>query len=1034
MGLKSHRLFVGNIPAGTSESELSAEFRAYGTIEFIEIKTKTNPLNDAVETFGFVTLQTEDYVVPQCIKEFQQEQFKGVYLSVSRAKESFLEKLKREREEAEAQKKSASSLDPYKKTEEKKCVEVEKTLPVLPTLSKGDDSSSESSESDSEPEEPTPNKNAYTSYEGAAASKAPKPKPEDEIVKKWNQETYIEYGKLKIVPITGKVAEVIDRTKPHQKRSQEKHLGENARIADEKRKQGLNNLKSTYESQKLAIKNALAGDSLNKKKKITFDDYEDDSAGNQKLSLFDGQDEDDDGFVGNFTLRKQMLGEEGQKLYEMQTSFQADNRFRLDARFLEEGDKAAQPKTKQAKATEKERMKQLEILSNVTGKPIIAEKRVESKNNLQMQRFDPSQHKETEKNDKPQQSVEKKTESKKAERREDDFKVSEQKFYKVSDGFSISSAPKVQSEGFSLLSLFGRANASNGDQMDVDETEEAYYEDKPLKSDARFQYESSDSEDDKQSKKKKKRDLDKKKSAAEPEGKRKAKSQAKSTEQKGPGYYTKQGIWKENFFFLPSNDGRLEGPLFGWASAGVTDNRVDTFGKRNDGSCDLPDSLLKEIHGYQPIVNKIVNKIVNGEFAGRTWDSLAELVDTFGARVAGSDQLEKAIDYVVTKMQADGLENVHTENATVPHWVRGYESAELVKPFRKNLPLLGLGSSIGTPRGGIIAEVLAVESFKEFEAIAAEQVRGKIVVFSPVWESYGRTVVYRSQAASVASRKGAVAALVRSITPFSIGSPHTGQQHYQDDVKKIPVACITVEDAQMLLRKYRRGERMEIHLEMEDRPMEPVVSRNSIGELVGTTFTNTSVVVVSGHLDSWDVGVGAMDDGGGAIISWKALTYLKAMGLRPRRTIRAILWTGEEEGLYGGAAYKEAHKAQEEKEFNFFFESDIGTFEPRGLDFVGNADAECVFREIVKLMAPLNATEFETPTDGGPDISHWTERGFPGASLLNKNEKYFWFHHSAGDSMAVEDPKNLDKCAALWTAAAYVVADLSIAMPKDVQP
>uniref|UniRef100_A0A182ST02 Carboxypeptidase Q n=1 Tax=Anopheles maculatus TaxID=74869 RepID=A0A182ST02_9DIPT len=238
----------------------------------------------------------------------------------------------------------------------------------------------------------------------------------------------------------------------------------------------------------------------------------------------------------------------------------------------------------------------------------------------------------------------------------------------------------------------------------------------------------------------------------------------------------------------------------------------------------------------------------------------------------------------------------------------------------------------------------------------------------------------------------------------------------------------------MLLRKYRRGETMEIHLEMADRPMEPVISRNTIGELIGTNYTNTSVVVVSGHLDSWDVGVGAMDDGGGAMISWKALTFLKAMGLRPRRTIRAILWTGEEEGLYGGAAYKEAHKSQEEKEFNFFFESDIGTFEPRGLDFVGNADAECVFREIVKLMAPLNATEFETPTDGGPDISHWTTRGFPGASLLNKNEKYFWFHHSAGDTMAVEDPKNLDKCVALWAAAAYVVADLSISMPKDVMP
>lgn len=472
----------------------------------------------------------------------------------------------------------------------------------------------------------------------------------------------------------------------------------------------------------------------------------------------------------------------------------------------------------------------------------------------------------------------------------------------------------------------------------------------------------------------------------------------------------------------------LLGLLVAYVSAGVLDNRID---QNVAGECTLPDNLIQEIKGYQPIVNKIVNRVLNGEFSGKTWQSLSELVDTFGARLAGSEQLEKAIDYVLDKMKLDNLENVHTENATVPHWVRGFESAQLVAPFKKNLPLLGLGTTVGTPRGGIIADVIAVESFKEFASFTPEQVKGKIVVFVPQWEGYGKTVVYRSKGATVAAKKGAVATLIRSVTPFSIGSPHTGGQNYEEGVKKIPTACITVEDAEMILRKYRRGVTMTVHLEMEDRNFEPFVSRNTIAELVGTRYTNTSVVVVSGHLDSWDVGVGAMDDGGGALISWKALTFLKAMGLRPKRTIRAILWTAEEEGLWGGKAYKEAHLDNERKEFNFFFESDIGTFEPTGLDFSGNKDAECIFREVVKLMVPLNATKFETPTDGGPDISHWTSRGFPGASLMNKNEKYFWFHHSAGDSMAVEDPKNLDKCAALWAAAAYVVADLSVSMPKD---
>ncbi|XP_058825600.1 carboxypeptidase Q-like [Topomyia yanbarensis] len=474
--------------------------------------------------------------------------------------------------------------------------------------------------------------------------------------------------------------------------------------------------------------------------------------------------------------------------------------------------------------------------------------------------------------------------------------------------------------------------------------------------------------------------------------------------------------------------------LVGLVTASLVDNRIDQFELDRSGinSCNLPDGLLQEIKGYQPIVNKIISRIVDGEFAGITWDSLSLLVDTFGARLAGSEQLEKTIDYVVEQMKLDQLENVHTENATVPHWVRGYENAQLVAPFKKNLPLLGLGTTVGTPRGGIIADVMAVESFEEFESITAEQVKGKIVVFVPKWEGYGKTVLYRSKGASVASKKGAVATLIRSVTPFSIGSPHTGGQDYEEGVKKIPSACITVEDAEMILRKYRRGDQMTIHLEMEDRNLEPVISRNTIAELVGTTYTNSSVVVVSGHLDSWDVGVGAMDDGGGALISWKALTFLNAMGLRPKRTIRAILWTGEEEGYWGARGYQAAHKENEKKEFNFFFESDIGTFEPRGLDFSGNKDAECIFREVVKLMSSLNATDFETPTDGGPDVSLWTRRGFPGASLMNKNEKYFWFHHSAGDSMAVEDPKNLDKCTALWAAAAYVVADLSVSIPKDV--
>lgn len=284
-------------------------------------------------------------------------------------------------------------------------------------------------------------------------------------------------------------------------------------------------------------------------------------------------------------------------------------------------------------------------------------------------------------------------------------------------------------------------------------------------------------------------------------------------------------------------------------NGGVIDNRIEKF-IDSDGNCALPSKLLNEIQSYQPIVNKISNEIVNGEYTGNTWNSLSEFIDKFGPRFSGSKSLERSIDYMVDKLKEVGLENVHTENATIPRWQRGYESAQLVQPHEQNLPILGFGFSVGTPRGGIIGDAVVVESFEEFDKLSDDAVRGKIVVFVPKWVSYGVTVQYRSKGASVASKKGAVAALVRSVTPFSIGSPHTGMQTYQKGVVEIPVAAITVEDAEMLLRLYRRGERITIRLEMDDRNLDPYVSRNTISELQGSTQPiDKKVVVVSGHLD-----------------------------------------------------------------------------------------------------------------------------------------------------------------------------------------
>ena len=301
------------------------------------------------------------------------------------------------------------------------------------------------------------------------------------------------------------------------------------------------------------------------------------------------------------------------------------------------------------------------------------------------------------------------------------------------------------------------------------------------------------------------------------------------------------------------------------------------------------------------------------------------------------------------------------------------------------------------------------------------------MIFNEPFVSYGETVKYRSAAAE-AAKLGAVATLIRSITPYANDLPHTGWQNYRDGVEKIPTAAISINSSETLHQMYKNGEDILIYLYMEAKSYPPVYSRNTIAEIKGSKEPE-KVVLVSGHLDSWDVGQGAMDDGGGAFISWNSLALLQVLGLRPRRTLRSVLWTAEEEGLIGAEAYFNDHR-NNSANFDFVMESDEGTFRPLGLSYSGSDTGGCIVQEIVKLMKPLNATQYSTPLDGGPDLTFFTSVGIPGAALLNANERYFWYHHSDGDQMSVEDPGELDMCTALWAAAAYVVADLSVDMPR----
>jgi len=333
---------------------------------------------------------------------------------------------------------------------------------------------------------------------------------------------------------------------------------------------------------------------------------------------------------------------------------------------------------------------------------------------------------------------------------------------------------------------------------------------------------------------------------------------------------------------------------------------------------------------------------------------------------------------------------------------------------------------VATPPEGIVADVIVVHSFDELDKVAAS-VKGKIVVYDVAYISYGITVIYRTTGAIRAAKYGAVAALVRSITPFSIASLHTGMTTYDNSVPKIPTAAITIEDAQMFSRMQNRGQKITLRIKMDHQQFPDVISRNIIAEIRGSTHPD-QVIIMGGHIDSWDVGQGAMDDGGGAFVSWQAISVMRRLGLRPKRTIRVIMWTCEEFGGQGAQYYYEQHK-KETPNVILAIESDIGTFTPTGFGFSGTSKAYSIIQSLATNLGPINASVI-TVGGGGTDIDPWMRAGVPGMSLNNQNEKYFFFHHSDGDMMTVMDPHDMDLCSATMAVMSYLVADLDQPLPR----
>jgi carboxypeptidase Q len=409
---------------------------------------------------------------------------------------------------------------------------------------------------------------------------------------------------------------------------------------------------------------------------------------------------------------------------------------------------------------------------------------------------------------------------------------------------------------------------------------------------------------------------------------------------------------------------------------------------------------------------------------GRAWQRLAEMTDTFGNRPSGSAQLEAALRWAEGAMKADGLENVRLEPVDVPHWVRGHESLELVEPAGGSLVLLGLGGSVGTPEEGLTAEVLPVASFDDLEAKAA-QAKGRVVLFNVPYTDYRQTVRYRGAGASRAAKLGAVGILLRSVGLPGLRTPHTGQMNYEDGIAKIPAAAIPFEDAQRLQRIADRGQRVVVRLKMEAHQLPDAPSANVVAEWKGRERPE-EIVVIGGHIDSWDVGTGAMDDGGGSMVAWEAARLLKSLDLRPRRTVRVVLFTNEENGLRGGLSYRDRHQ---EEPHVAALETDSGVFKPEGFGFTGTDGARAVVKAIADLLAPIGATSVAAD-GGGADIGPLVRaKGVPSLSLDVEGSRYFEFHHTPADTLERLDPAHVAECAASLAVMAYVLADLPDRLP-----
>jgi carboxypeptidase Q len=432
----------------------------------------------------------------------------------------------------------------------------------------------------------------------------------------------------------------------------------------------------------------------------------------------------------------------------------------------------------------------------------------------------------------------------------------------------------------------------------------------------------------------------------------------------------------------------------------------------------------------QQNAEKIVDHILA---KSQAFETLAHLTDDIGPRLSGSKGAEQAVQWTTQQFKEWGID-VRNERVMVPHWVRGVETATLVSHNDRNVVLTALGGSVATPAEGITADLIEVSSFDELAKLGREKIEGKIVVYyNPMdlslieqgraFEAYSKAVPYRGIGASRAAEFGAVAAIIRSVASGSLRTPHTGSLRYDEKQPKIPAAAMTVEDSEMVHRLLSAGKKVRMHLTLTPKTLPDVESANVVAEIKGSERPD-EIVLIGGHLDSWDLATGAIDNGSGVAMVMETMRVLKTLGIKPKRTIRAVLFMNEENGLRGGRGYFDVVKTNGELAKHVAaIETDAGAAPPVG--FTTTVDGERLQKvqtnaSVLNRIAKLTWTKSEQT---GADTSPLTGAGVPGFGLVPDPRHYFDHHHAPSDTLDKVDPKALAQDTAAVAALAYVLAE-----------